>query len=345
MGKKLLQKAGLVSAPLSINRPVDPGPAVADLSRPKTAPGSMLHFMSQQSTAIREVEELRDRLKDFDGMLPVKSLDAASVHPSKWANRHQMSFSDVDFDVLKDEIRSSKGNIQPIKVRPAPGVLHGATPESAAATYEIVFGHRRHRACLELGLPVLALIEEISDLDLFQQMERENRSRKNLSPWEQGCMYRQALDSGLYPSLRKLAEGVSVDVSLVSRSVALARLPPAVINAFPSPLDIQFGWAAELSEVVQKDPEKTIDLANSLIQLEPRLSARKVFDALTKGGIGQVLHRATPGKTLIRKAGRSVASIALDAKGNTNVRINADAIKVDRHEALAQLIEKFLADE
>jgi hypothetical protein len=27
-----------------------------------------------------------------------------------------------------------------------------------ATRYEIVFGHRRHRACLELGLPVLAVL-------------------------------------------------------------------------------------------------------------------------------------------------------------------------------------------
>jgi ParB family chromosome partitioning protein len=56
-------------------------------------------------------------------------------------------------------------------------------------------------------------------------------------------MYRKALDEGLYPSLRKLAESVKVDVSLVSKSVSLARLPEAVVAAFPSPLDIQFRWA------------------------------------------------------------------------------------------------------
>jgi hypothetical protein len=63
-------------------------------------------------------------------------------------------------------------------------------------------------------------------------MERENRGRKNLSAWEQGCMYRKALDEGLYPSLRKLAEAVKVDVSLVSKSLALARLPESVVAAF-----------------------------------------------------------------------------------------------------------------
>ncbi|MBK9363084.1 MAG: hypothetical protein IPM99_19260 [Rubrivivax sp.] len=81
----------------------------------------------------------------------------------------------------------------------------------------MVFGHRRHRACLELGLPVQAMVVDMYDQQLFEAMERENRARKNLSAWEQGTMYRRALDEGLYPSQRRLAESLGVDISLVSR--------------------------------------------------------------------------------------------------------------------------------
>ena len=48
-------------------------------------------------------------------------------------------------------------------------------------------------------------------------------------------MYRKALADGLYCSLRRLAESLSVDVSLVSKSVSLARLPETVVAAFQSP--------------------------------------------------------------------------------------------------------------
>ncbi|WP_119153602.1 ParB/RepB/Spo0J family partition protein [Caldimonas tepidiphila] len=343
MGKKLLQKAGLISAPLGVPKPSEPALAASEAARPKTAPGSMLHFMSQQSTAIREVEELKDRLKEFEGANPVRMIDASLVVPSKWANRHLSSFATLEFEALKEEIRAAGGNVQPIKVRPARGALHGATPDMQAQ-YEVVFGHRRHRACLELGLPVLAVVEETSDLDLFQQMERENRARKNLSAWEQGCMYRQALDTGLYPSLRKLAEGVGVDVSMVSRSVALARLPDAVIEAFPSPLEIQFGWAADLGEAVQKDPEGTLKRANALKSMAPRLGARQVFEALTKPG-EQALHHATPAAIPIQKSGHKVASLTSDAKGRTLVRIEAGVLREDRRAALARLIEGFLVSD
>lgn len=82
----------------------------------------------------------------------------------------------------------------------------------------------------------------------------ENCNRKNLSAWEQGCMYLRAIDEGL-GGLSVLAEAIGVDVSLISKSLALARLLAAVAEAFPSPLDIQFRWAQPLSEALQKDPE------------------------------------------------------------------------------------------
>ena len=42
-------------------------------------------------------------------------------------------------------------------------------------------------------------------------MDRENREREDLSPYEQGTMYQQALDAGLFPSQRRLAEQLGVN--------------------------------------------------------------------------------------------------------------------------------------
>ncbi|MBI3229410.1 MAG: ParB N-terminal domain-containing protein, partial [Burkholderiales bacterium] len=114
------------------------------MAKPKTAPGTMLQFIGQQSETVKELEILRDQVKSFEGARPAKQLDPKLVKPSRWANRHAASFENAKFKSLMAEIESAGGNIQPIKVRPI-----GGTTES----YEIVFGHRRHQACLQLGLP------------------------------------------------------------------------------------------------------------------------------------------------------------------------------------------------
>ena len=213
MGKKLLEKASQVVAP---RRPLTPlGNAVARepvaAAKPKTAIGAMAQFTDRQSAAIQEATRLKEQLKEFEGSLPVKRLDPQAVVRSKWANRHELSFSDAEFEGLKADILAQGGNVQPIKVRPS-----GDSPER----YEVIFGHRRHQACLELGLPVLALIETLDDATLFVEMDRENRQRKDLRPYEMGVMYAKALDSGLFPSARKLADAVGIDLSQLGKSLS-----------------------------------------------------------------------------------------------------------------------------
>ncbi|WP_157268549.1 ParB/RepB/Spo0J family partition protein [Azohydromonas aeria] len=342
MSKKLAAKAGLIQMPpvpgaAGQGTGAGPAAAVSEDSRAKTAPGSMLQFLSTQSAAIKEAEDLRERLRDFDGAVPVRSLEASSIRPSRWANRHEASYADAEFRELKAEIESAGGNVQPVKVRPlSPAELRAAGP---GVRYELVFGHRRHRACLELGLPVRALIEDVSDQQLFEAMERENRGRKNLSPWEQGCMYRRALDEGLYPSLRKLAESVQVDVSLVSKSLALARLPAAVVEAFASPLEIQFRWAQPLSELLQKDPDAVLARARDLKGQGAALPAQAVFNALT----GQAAPAAAaPAAAHLRRDGRKLATLTRDARGRASLRFEAGVLAPEREAALLELVEDFI---
>jgi ParB family chromosome partitioning protein len=299
----------------------------------------MLQFMSNQSAAIKEAEDLRERLRSFDGASPVRAIDPGLIRPSRWANRHPSSFASADFAELRDEIESAGGNVQPIRVRPLPG-----TRSDDGAHYELVYGHRRHRACLELGLPVMSLVEDATDQELFEAMERENRGRKNLSAWEQGCMYRRALDDGLYPSLRKLSEALKVDVSLVSKSVALSRLPETVIEAFASPIDIQFRWAQALSEALQRDPEGLIVRARELKQAQPRPAATQVFEALIKPASASVLPAEVRSiePQRIGGAARHGAIVSTDGKGRVVVQFEPGAVPTARRPELVALLEAFL---
>jgi ParB family chromosome partitioning protein len=341
MSKKLAAKAGLIQA-LNLPAAGAPRPEVPDPNRPKTAPGSMLQFMSSQSAAIKEADDLRERLRSFDGATPVRLLDPALIRPSRWANRHDASFANADFAELKNEIESAGGNVQPIRVRPLSPVLNGSTP--AAELYELVYGHRRHRACLELGLPVQALIEDATDQELFEAMERENRGRKNLSAWEQGCMYRKALDEGLYSSLRRLSDALKVDVSMVSKSVALSRLPEAVVEAFPSPIEIQFRWAQPLSEALQKDPEALIARARQLGSVTPRLSAAQIFEGLTRPATTAAASDPGAATSPVRvgRDRRKFATLSADAKGRVLLKFEPGAVPASRQAELVSLIEAFL---
>ncbi|MGE0370764.1 MAG: ParB/RepB/Spo0J family partition protein [Gammaproteobacteria bacterium] len=331
--------------------PAASGDPAEGSNRPRTAPGLMMAQANEQrSELLRENEQLRDKVKDldvlasrvdelqdelkgWDGAKATRLLDPKVVGRSKWANRDVAHFATTEFQQLKVEIANAGGNIQPVKVRPLPKV------DANGVQYEIVFGHRRHQACLELGLPVLALVDNMDERGLFVEMDRENRSRANLSPWEQGCIYRRALDTGLFPSARKLAEAVGADSGNVTRALALASLPPEVVAAFPSPFDLQYRWSKPLADAVAADPEGLIKRASDIASLSPRPAPKAVFDRLTKTS-AEPAGKGSPIE--IQVAGKPAASLVVDAKGHILVNLRPGALDAARLTELASLLESFL---
>lgn len=214
---------------------------------------------------------LRVELEQWSGASPVRHLDPTTIIRSKWANRHEQSFHDEDFKLLKEDIESAGGNVQPIKVRPV---------EGNPGVFEIIFGHRRHQACLDLGIPVLAMISNVNDLQMFIEMERENRQRKDLRPYEQGMMYDHALKEKMFPSAKKLAESIGVNAGTLGRALNLARLPDYVISAFKTPLDLQYRWADALQKAVTERPQEVKEISEAIKHEGAHLSSKAIYERL-----------------------------------------------------------------
>lgn len=328
MSSKLFAKANLLKQPVPS--------AVSDqpeANRPRTAPGQMMDFLASQSAVMAESEKLREQARSFEGALPSRPIDPTLIRLSTWANRDDRSFKTAAYFALKEEIAAAGGNVQPIKVRP----IVDASTDPDTPQFEIVFGQRRHRACLELGLPVLAMIEAVSDEVLFVQMDRENRNRANLSPWEQGKHYCRALDDGLFPSNAKLAAAVGAHLTNVGKAIALARLPDEVVNAFSSPLDLQYGWASAINAALRKDPELVLKRARSLSTLAVKKKPALVLKELLEGETSTML----PPKQFLEKGGTKVATICTNAKGMVEVSI-AQSLPPEKMERLTRWLSEFL---
>lgn len=300
---------------------------------PMTAPGSMMAFLGKQSAVIAANEQLKEELAEWEGAVRNRKIDPRHIRVSRWANRGEASFKGPAFERFKDEIAAAGGNVQPIKVRPIPARVGGER------MYEVIFGHRRHRACLELGIDVFSIIEEATDIQLFEAMDRENRERADLRPYEQGEMYRKALDEGLFPSLRKLAESLGLEPSGVSKVVTLARLPADVIAAFKSPLDLQYGWAPKLTQALKTAPDLVLARAKEMQTQVPRLSANQVFKRLVELGVSPG-HTPNPPPRILNGTAGQGAEINVDATARTmtiNLK-NLDVARLDEVEKAIQLL-------
>jgi ParB family chromosome partitioning protein len=235
---------------------------------PRIAMNTVTDFTGELGKVERDLNEAHRRLALHEGSLPTRKLAPESIKASKFANRIERSFEGPLFEAFKQEISNAGGNVQPIKVR-----------QIGPDSYELVFGHRRHRACLDLGLQVLAMIQEdMSDKDLFEEMSRENEQRKDLSAYELAMHYRRGIDLKLYRNWSEIAAVLGKTKSLMSRYSALAELPDAVVNAFRSPSDIQPKWAEKLRQVIDADSAAVMSAAKAVTGKS--LTPKGVYEAL-----------------------------------------------------------------
>lgn len=325
-----------------------PAPAAEPSAKaPKTAPGAMMAQANDaRSELLRENEELREKagrssvleaqlaeavgdLHSWDGAKAVRLIDPALIGRSAYANRHESSFLGAEFETLKREILDAGGNVQPIKVRPARGVN--------GLEYEIVFGHRRHEACRQLGLPVLAMVDNLDDRTLFIEMDRENRDRADLSPWEQGVMYQRALDSGLFPSNRQLATAIGIDPSNLGKSLALAKLSDKVLQAFTTPLDIQLRWASLLNKALEEDEAGLFRRAEEMASHRGARGPKAVFGYLVEAKE----QSSSPEPRVYMKAGKKVATLRFDALGRASLHIHAP-LSPEQRIKLGRRVEEFV---
>lgn len=292
----------------------------------RTAPGQMMAFRSEILAKDAEVEELQTRLEAAEKAAAAREIEPHRIRVSRLANRLPESFESIEFRRFKDEIAASGGNVQPIKVRPV--------ADDPAYDWEIVFGHRRHRACLDLGVPVCAIVEELDDNALFVEMDRENRGRADLSPYEAGVHFRRALDAKLWSSVRQMADALGVSHTSINQALTLADLPSSIIQAFPSPLDLQYRWGRPLTEALQRDPDGMLLRAKQAWEARPTLSGDRVFALLTEA--------PTTTTQEIRVGRKTLARIQSNA-GRVSIMFAKHAVPEERTKDLARVLKDFLA--
>ena len=143
--------------------------------------------------------------------VPIEFIRANPLNPRK-------AFGDEDLTELADSIRE-KGVIQPILVRPKPGM-----PD----VYEIIAGERRWRAAQRAGLhDVPVVVVEAADKEALELAIIENVQRTDLNPLEEAAGYEQLIEQFGYAQA-DLAKVVGKSRSHVANTMRLSKLPAGV---------------------------------------------------------------------------------------------------------------------
>lgn len=258
----------------------------APTARPPSLPGAKPYVAEAGQRLAEGLREENQRLKAerSAGMLVLR-LDPKRVRTTEFVNRHERAFleSDPKFIELKKSLRTN-GQEHPIRVRAVNG--------DPSADFEIVSGHRRHRAALALdteiegGFPILALLDgkASESRDLVLKMYRENEERADLSAYEKGTMFQQWLANGVFAEQGELAAAIGVSDATVTKYLQIADLPPFVVAAFSDPRDIAVRWSHDLVKALKSNPSKVEEVAQRLANTSPRPDAGAVARALIASG-------------------------------------------------------------
>lgn len=254
-------------------------------------------------------------------------VDPARIRASRFQPRVPDAYRGKEFEEFKADIAAAGGNVVPVLLR---------RTSEADASFELVYGHRRTRACEELGLPVRAFLVdsgELGDKQSFCLMERENRGRRELSPYEQAMSFSKVLNEGLFPSKRKLAEELSVSHTWVNRVTRLAELPEAVLGCLASPCDLTLLDGEKLIALSETDPRGLAKRAG-----EVRKRIREAGQLSYSMVIAALLGKEGVEKKELSGLGGSFGMVWKDRSGNLNVRLTRRFSTPDIMNALLALL-------
>lgn len=265
-------------------------------------------------------------------------LDTSAIRESCAPNRDDSTYTGAAFDQLRESIRQHNGNLEAIKVRCIKPDLSG---QPNGFKYEVVFGHRRLRACRELGLQVEAMV--VADMDDRQAMlERvaENSGRADFTVVDLGRICIDALARKLFSTQKLLAAALGRDPSDVSKSIAIASLPAEVIDAFDNPGDLQFRHAKPLREAVARDSEAVLAAAKALAdEIGPKPPSAVLARLI--GGVPPTVGPSNSQAAIqLNWKGTNFGELVISASGQVTIKI-ADQLDVDIGNALVIELQEF----
>lgn len=265
--------------------------------------GQSLNEVSERSKRAEEIEK-----KLAEG-LAIVALDPADIDPSFIPDRMPAS---READVGLVEAIREQGQQVPILVRPHP---------DRPGRYQVAFGHRRLRAVAEIGIPVRAVVRDLSDEQLVVAQGQENNERRDLSYIEK-ARFAQKLQ------LRFSRETIMAAMSLYKSDLSnmlsvVGRIPDDIVDKVgPAPGVGRRNWM-DLAD--QLTSSKVNDVARSFLEDDriERLASEDRFKALLE----YLKPKVEPKRSgvLASKSGQKLAKIV-----ETDRKID---ISIDRKEA------------
>lgn len=241
-------------------------------------------------------------------------VDPQECEPWRYANR-----PDEELGNIEELIQSIKENrqLQPALIRPHPQA-------KGKLKYEIIFGRRRHLACLKLGIPLLAIKKDFkSDKDAIAVQDAENKFRQDVSPYANALLYKKLLEDGVFKEYSELAQKLNVSKSSFSELMTFTKLPKELLKAIPHVDQLSVRMAVQMTSMLSASEEHYPILLALAPKIGVAITSTTSLDHAVKSALGDS-SKVSKGweKTVTTKNGQNLFTFKVTGRGTPSITIN-----------------------
>lgn len=256
--------------------------------------------------------------------------------PWKYANRQESELGDIEG--LIDSIKAHK-QLQPALIR------HHPTPHDNIK-YEVIFGRRRHIACLKLGIPFLAIRKEIPNVqDAIASQDAENKLRNDVSNYSNALLYQRLLADNVFKTEKELADKLRFSTSTLNDLMAYAKIPEDIVKVIPNIHTLSKQLAVKLVQLLNKSKDnhskilKIAPLIGKSIISQAKLE--KLFDTEQKFSKENVntLHSAV---SYTSPTGKKLFTFKSDYRGLPSIVLNKEIVDLINFEDMCLHVSNYL---
>jgi len=285
-------------------------------------------FSSNLSSSIPPIYKTESGVKFSEQELMY--IDPKECEPWKYANRHESELGNMD-DLIKS-IRENK-QLQPALIRE-----HSLPHDDVK--YEIIFGRRRHLACLELGIPFLVIIKKLPNVqDAIAAQDAENKLRNDVSNYSNAILYSRLIDDGIFKNEKDLADKLRISSSTFNDLMAFSKIPKNIVNKIPDIHGLSKQLAVKIIQLLNKSKEnyeKIESIADKIgVTIKSQAKLEKSIESIKIEN--QVFLKKYNGID-----GRKLFTFKADGKGLPSIVLDKEIAFMINHEDLCLYITGYI---
>jgi ParB family chromosome partitioning protein len=244
-------------------------------------------------------------------------VDPEECEPWKYANRREAELGDID--ELIDSIKANK-QLQPALIR-------NHSDPHGKIKYEVIFGNRRHIACLRLGIPFLVIRKDISNVqDAIASQDAENKLRNDVSNYSNAILYKKLLSDNIFKTEKELAEKLRIAPATLSELMAYSKIPEDIVNQIPDIHHLSKQLAVKIVQLLNKSKDNHIKMLKIANQIGKTITSQSKLERYFEQGQNPSKKIATFGaaKSYVSSNGKKLFTFKSDYRGLPSIVIHKD---------------------